>query len=184
MCLKNFIKNHPGSFFIGVCAIVAAIVGPVISHFFGWINLLDILNSVIYVLKWFFNFELKFWYLLCFGLLLFFILKIRKSKNTDENIKVDPPKFLDYTEDVFEDVTWRWEIRESTNNRGKPCVYNLTPLCEDLECKTPCEYKKNYRGVLSVKCPRCGVYNHILKNKQEVESLILDNIKRNKYNAI
>ena len=104
-----------------------------------------------------------------------FIQKKIKRTNKDESkdIKND---WLDYKNDTFHGLEWRWVWRKNT---GKWNVDDLSPVCP--KCKTTMDLDNGY-SYNSATCPRCDNYLTNIKSPIKIEAIIIDNVKRDLYN--
>ena len=103
--------------------------------------------------------------------ILFIIIKL--SENTDKF----KPKFASYKEDVFAGWKWTWEWRFN-NYKGSWEITNLQAHCP--ECDTPMFHDKYDSDFQCPRCDFCTDYRSSHKRRNEIEAIIIDNVKRQK----
>ena len=176
--MKNFLKN-PWIVGIGV----TVIGGLLLSFVSDLIQQISLLSTITIVLSFVWNciisvltFEIKVWWLIVaivvFVVVLWIIAKYHDLKHVD-----DKPEFLSYTQDFLLDCAWEWTWGK--NYDGKYQIENLCKVC--IDCKTPLTPTGNFD--FKLKCPRCKkTYDFNMNDESDVEVLIYDNVKKNKFN--
>ena len=150
------------------------VISVAVLSLFGWLGNWITKGWIISVIKYIWETVLQvltykipiYWVLIIFvviiGIIVLFSWYISiKSEDRKNSI----PAYYEYTEDVFDDIPYRWESRD-----GK--IFNLHKLCP--KCKTPIVYSH---------CPRCNFSEYYGNRKSEEDILVLiaDNVNR-KYN--
>lgn len=112
----------------------------------------------------FFTFKISLYWVFIITIILIIIMLIVIRwvyKQNTKQIKYTP-SYLDYTEDVFDGIPYRWSYINNT-------IQNIQELCP--KCKTPLVYNR---------CPRCHYIKTIYSplGIAEIETLIIDNIRR------
>lgn len=125
---------------------------------------------------WILNFDLKVWWVILFSffallglLLLIYIM----SKTVPKE-----PKFLSYNTGKYNGLIWKWRY---VNKYGRYEIQSLNPHCP--QCATQLIHKNPYLGI-SLFCPRCKddkLYQYDKGSKEILETLIMDNIHKEKY---
>ena len=158
-------------------AIFSAFIGVIFTAIYDWVKEKPIFSTLWNSLKWIwkniFEYELKLWVILCITIPLFLIRKIIKSaKPIDVPNRAD---WLNYTNDSIDKLEWKWRWRLSGSN--KYSIDDLKPICP--KCGTSMDLTESSFSLAS--CPRCDNYLTDIKNSQKIEAIILDNIDRNLY---
>lgn len=163
-------------------ALVPVVFGTILTAIYDAIKDKPILSTLWEGLKtvfgWiisFLNFELKVWWVLLGIALIIFVLFIiiKLSENTDKF----KPEFASYKEDVFAGWKWTWEWRFN-NYKGSWQITNLQAHCP--ECDTPMFHDQYDRDFQCPRCDFCTDYRSSHKRRNEIEAIIIDNVKRQK----
>ena len=119
------------------------------------------------------KFELPLWFLVLFSLLsMGFIILIfwiaAKFQNNGSNTTMQEPSFLNYKEDIFRGVLYRWEYQLNFSKKYE--VANISIFCPDCKCL-----------IVNGSCPVCSsTYQYMIKPQEEIVALILHTIENKK----
>jgi hypothetical protein len=168
---RKFFKNP---WFVGISG---SIIASIISDIIG---LTKIMSSIWSILKWvailivdffYIKVQISLWFLILLPFLVIgiFFLILWLSPRKKEETKVS--LFLDYTENQFGDVLYRWEYARDFIS-GKLVVDNITHYCPKCICL-----------LVNNICPICHSYFwNKVKNRDEVVALITHHIETNNLN--
>ena len=157
-------------------ALIGAAAGVVFTAIYDWIKNKPLLSTLKNFLGWIWNniFQATFsvWQILIGIILIFTIRFFAKKINSNETVQTG---WLEYTEDVFDNLKWKWRWRKSSF--GYWNVYDISPTCNK------CGTKMNISGYSSfhANCPRCDNSIDNLKSTDKIEAIILDNVERKLY---
>jgi len=171
---KKTVLQNP--WVIGTGTAIISVLG---IRFFDYITGTKIISSiwslVIIICKTIYNFfiqkfEVSLWFLvllpiIVIGLIiivLWIISSIQKDKKSILNL---PPPFIDYKEDVFGEVLYRWDYLK--NYYDKYEISNISYFCPKCKC-----------SIVYDRCPIChnSFYNEI-KSNYEIDALIRHKIE-------
>jgi DNA-directed RNA polymerase subunit RPC12/RpoP len=156
--------------------IVATIIGVV-----QWVFKYPILQNIWWCIKLIWNnvfrIKLELWLIILIILLVYIINKLIRSTRNNKQTNLQP-RFKNYTRDKIGNCFWTWEYTYDTIQKAN-VVKNLQPICN--KCDTTSEYKYDVLfNDFILECPRCD-NKLIIKTKEKVEAIIVDNIKRSNY---
>lgn len=153
-----------------VLALIASFIYDGIKH-------LPLLSGLKAFVSWFWSdvlrLKLELWVIVISFLVIYLIYKLINAKRRN-----DLPKFVNYTQDLFEGYNWTWYWYFNTNS-GKWQTSQITPLCPD--CQTLMHYKYGLLNCYQANCPRCGYQIGRIKSKEDIDALIIDNIRKNNF---
>jgi len=160
-------------------AIFGAAVSIIFTAIYDWIKAKPILYTLKSILGWIWNnifkFELPVWQIIILLMVVLILNKILK-KSPKENIEENFNDWLNYTEDSFDGLKWKWIWQKVF---GKWNIENLSPICP--ECGTTME---QYNMMRSATCPRCDHRIYDFKSSSKIEAIIIDNVKRDLYKPL
>lgn len=171
---KKSIKQNP--WIIGTGTGILGVIGVRILDYFIGTNILGsiikIIRSIFKAIGGFFliKFEVSLWFLILLPIvvvgLIVFILWIISLIQTDKNqILNTEPKFLDYRQDIFGNVLYRWEYLKDYSDKYK--ILNISHYCPKCKC-----------SIIYDKCPICHAYFHnMIKSNYEIDALIRHKIE-------
>lgn len=134
------------------------------------INFFLIIYSAI---KYFFSlkFEVSLWFLIILpivfiGLFCFVLWIISLIQNDKRSVLKSYPKFLDYKEDVFDGILYRWEYFKNYSNNYE--ISRISHYCVNCKC-----------SIINNKCPVCNRFfsGHMFKSDYEIDALIRHKIE-------
>ncbi|HCO20623.1 MAG TPA: hypothetical protein DIT47_06000 [Flavobacteriaceae bacterium] len=165
-----------------IIAIFSAVLGIILTAFYDTIKEKPILSTFWNILKliWqnIFEFEIKFWQLLLFFVVIFNIRIIVFSKKKSDIKQVDTNDWLSYVEDTIDGTKWRWKWTRNPLNH-KFNISELTIVCN--KCETSMHLEFEYGTGNYAVCPRCENKIYKFKDIDKVELIIIDNINRDLY---
>ena len=165
-------------------AIFSALISIIFTAIYDFIKEKPFLSTFWNIIKWIWNnifeFQIRIWQILLLSILLLIIRKIiisfqRIKKGT---IKQNESDWLNYTEEIIDGLKWRWKwIKNPLTHKWN--IDDLTIACS--KCGTSMHLDESYVYGKTAECPRCE--NHIKNYKDiiKIESIIIDNVKRDMY---
>jgi hypothetical protein len=165
MKIKNIIGNH---WIVGICtSIIAGLIFKIIELVFG----IEIFSSIFRLFK---QSILKIWVILnlklpsyvVVGLFLLGYISNRIINHLNKNTKKGRGEpFLSYTEDIFEDVQYRWGYKKS--NDGKYYLTKIVKYCPDCICR-----------IVDNQCQKCKKNFLDIKTREQIEALVRYSIEK------
>lgn len=152
----KFIESKVGKY---LYPIIASVIGAAIFAFIiatNWEKVLILLTRKIVA-----------WHLLIMITVSFAILyAIERYKRTKQK-QPKPPQFTEYTKDKFGDILYKWKWYR-IRNTGKWNIEDLSPYCEDCNCRIIYSVGTNSR----YHCPNCQTNFHVSKSNEGISALI------------
>lgn len=174
--MKKF-QNHPWTISIG-----STIIGILFTMFIDWIKGIQVWSTLKGVFIFLYNtlitlmnYELKVWWVLLAVIVVVvaFIAVLKIRRKIEANRFRCPDFWGEYTSDTLQGVHWEWYWEK--DSLGDRRLEGLTPICP--KCKTP--MSQSYMLNMNLVCPRCGFeHEKELPDIEQIETLILDNVKR------
>lgn len=159
-------------------AVFGAIIGVFFTGIYDLIKALPILSTLWNTLKWIwvtiFKYEISVWQIIIALICISILTALFKARNNNESEKSS--QWLKYTEDTFENLTWKWSWRN--NGFNVYIIKDLKPVCP--KCGTSMSLVDVYHTV-AARCPRCDHHISELKDPEKITHIIHDNIDRNLY---
>lgn len=140
--------------------IIAAIVLKFIDVFTGT-KILSILSKIIFssfqYLKYILSFKVTVGTIsiTCFTVSIIYILAKRCIKR---KVAKNNPPYLSYTEDIFQNITYRWEYNLID---GKYCIGSTRAYCSKCTCR-----------IVHNECQKCNAVFIDIKDKEQLEAMI------------
>gem|GEM_PF-3211229 len=167
---KSFWQNR---WVVGTGSIV---IGTAILKILDWLSGTQLVNFLWNFIKSIFlgafsfvgwTFEIPIWgitLIFLSGIGLLFIWAWFNNKIEELNSEQEP-KFLNYTEDEFDNILYKWEYELNYDDKYSPT--NFTPFCPDDNCIL-------HYG----KCPICNRnFNRYFKDNSELEKIVIHKIQ-------
>ena len=153
-------------------ALYGAVFGVTGTAIYDWVKAKPVFSTIHHVLNsiWegIFEYKIPIWQITIIVIIIFSFKKLTKIE------KVKLPKFLDYTEDIFDGTSWEWSWKWDSFEEIY-LINNLVPLCK--ECKTPLElYYNSYENI--GECPRCDNKIKVKKSTEKIKRIISDNLNK------
>lgn len=146
-------------------------LGVIASFVYDGIKHVPILTGLKTVFLWIWNhilnLEVRLWLVMVILIAVYFVYKVVSGKSG--------PEFTNYREDQFDGFTWTWDWYLSSSSR-KWQTKDITPLCP--ECKTTMHYWYGALNCYQANCPRCGYQVGRIKPREDIDALIIDNLRR------
>lgn len=159
-----------------IAPIVVLVVGTLI---YDWVKGVPVFTLVVSVLKslwsgllWFFNLELKLWWLFAGIAVISVILYVVAKYEGSKPVKKDP--IDSYTEANIKGIKWVWRWWK---NNGLWDIKDIIAICpfDDTPLMTVYDGFSGYE----CECPRCG---HMIKYSevelQKIKMIIMDNARK------
>lgn len=170
--------NKAHNYKVAIFGAIVSFVIPFIVDFFKNISFGTTITSAF---LWFcnnvLNFKLSLWVFVLIFIGLLFVSevyrKIRLNNKESEMKEQGKPSFLNYTADVFEGVIWSWEYNWQLG------TYKVVELSPECSCGTKTELEDYW--VDRARCPNCSKTFKSLKSIRDIELIIIDKIKKNKF---
>ena len=135
-------------------------------------SILNLIQRIFIVIGKFFviKFEVSLWFLfllpiIVIGVIVLIIWIVTSSNKGNDNTVFQQASFLDYREEVFGEVLYRWEYFKNFSNKFE--ITNISHYCPDCKC-----------SIVYDRCPICkkSFYNRI-KSDYEIDALIRHRIE-------
>lgn len=156
--------------------LLGAAAGVLFTAIYDWIKEKPILSSFKSIIIWFWNNILEYnftvWQIII-GMIILLIIKTILKKNITVNEKAD---WLEYTQDIFSGIKWKWEWRNNGYNLYS--IKNLQPVCNS--CGTGMTVYEDWHEN-TANCPRCDNHLSKVKDLSKIKAIINDNIEREIY---
>jgi ribosomal protein S27AE len=163
-------------------AFFGALLSILFTAIYDWIKEKPIMFTLGNIVKWLWNnifeFSLTLWQIIL-GIILIVIIKNLFKKVNPENNTKNNSEWLNYLEDSFDGLKWKWSWKNNGYNKYK--IDDLKPICS--KCGTSMIIHDNIYS-LSARCPRCEHYLERFKAPNEIIHLIHDNIDRDLYKEL
>jgi hypothetical protein len=160
-------------------AIVSSVIGALLTIGYDYsksnplLTITGFFKYLIHLVSALLLYDIKVWWLLlALIIVVVFVFMINVISKESSQL----PEFLNYTEDILK--KWKWSWKWEFGNQGWT-IQKLTAHCPS--CDTKLIEHKTYYGP-NFECPRCR-FHADEKNCEmpyQIESLICDNIERNK----
>lgn len=186
---KPYFKDHPvqSGLVVGIILLFISSTGIVawLQNIAWWTAIKNVISTIWNAVVWFMTINFPIWGILLFIVIVVAILYISNliynathSPLSNEQMTLD---WLKYTSDTFGQFKYEWKYVRSNNKCY--AIDDITVICPN--CGTTLLSEDTYHS--SYRCPRCDkyyghIFNNAPKSLRDVEALIVDNIKRKKYN--
>ena len=172
---KKSLRQNP--WIIGTGTAIFGVIGVRILDYIAGTNILGatikFFKMICFTIGHFFllKFEVSLWVLIflpiaIIGLIVFVLWIISLFQNNKNLILNSQPKFLDYTEDVFGGILYRWEYLKNFSDKYE--ISRISHYCTNCKC-----------SIIHNRCPVCNGYffPNMFKSNYEIDALIRHKIE-------
>lgn len=149
-------------------SIVLALIA---SFIYDGIKQLPLLSGLNAFVSWFWSdvirLKIELW-LIVISFFVFYL--INKLNNAKRNL----PDFKNYKKDQFDGYTWIWEWSYISGKGWQ--TKDITPLCPN--CQTTMRYWFGLLNNYQASCPRCDYQIGRIKSMEDIDTLIIDNLRK------